>query len=217
MQARLSSTRLQQKALLPLREHESSLSLAMQGVYGVADYHLLACDEQSYDTFTPTALEHHFQITAGSLDDVLERFTQALQCIPPVKYVIRATADNTIVGRSLPRLALEYADHRDVDYLCFSGTPHGSGVEVIRYDALLLAHQRASSSYEREHVTPYIYQHPEQFKVENPPAPMQWCAEEIRSTLDTPEDYARLKAFWAEYQGDFDSIIEEYIQWVRRG
>lgn len=219
MQARLSSTRLQKKALLPLYEGVPSLLLAMEGIYGVADYHILACDLESYDVFTPIARQARFDILTGSLDDVLLRFIQVMRVIPPVKYVIRATADNTIVGRMLPQVALQRAIDSDADYFCFSQTPHGSGVEIIRYDALLEAHQKAVSSHHREHVTAYIYDNRDKFKVETPAAPNLWIGEDIRSTLDTHDDYLRLKAFWSEYYHhfDFSSIIEEYIQWARRG
>ena len=55
----------------------------------------------------------------------------------------------------------------------------------------LTAHREALEGYHREHVTPYIYEHPERFRI------VDYVAEQdlssLRLTLDTPEDLALLR------------------------
>ncbi|NIZ19023.1 cytidylyltransferase domain-containing protein [Entomospira culicis] len=214
MQARLASSRLAQKALLPIYAGKPSLLYAMQGVYGVADAHVLACDVASFSSFEPIAQEAGFAIMAGDADDVLARFAHVAKEYK-VDYVIRATADNLIVGQELVRLALDGAIDSDADYFCFEATAHGSGVEVIRRTVLLDAYANASSPFEREHVTPYIYGHPQRYKVIKPVVESRFFAPDLRSTLDTPEDYTRLVEFFTHRAFPSQTIIEEYIAWMR--
>ena len=76
--------------------------------------------------------------------------------------------------------------------------PRGLDIEVISFDALAKAWQGARNSYEREHVTPYIFEHPAEFKLLSVTGDADYSA--FRWTVDTPEDlkfvqevYARLK------------------------
>jgi spore coat polysaccharide biosynthesis protein SpsF len=62
---------------------------------------------------------------------------------------------------------------------------------VVKAQALLRAEAEASLEAEREHVCPYLYNHPELFRLHRPLAPFVWQHPEIRLTVDTPEDYAK--------------------------
>ena len=60
--------------------------------------------------------------------------------------------------------------------------------------ALECAHQQAHQPYEREHVTPYLYQHPTEFSIHH-----QHWDEDLsphRWTLDTPEDWQFIQAVY---------------------
>jgi spore coat polysaccharide biosynthesis protein SpsF len=64
-------------------------------------------------------------------------------------------------------------------------------------------------------VTPYLYRHPERFRVGEPPCPARWHLPEARVTLDTAEDYERLRALFAElYRGE-PLETEELVAWLR--
>ncbi len=64
--------------------------------------------------------------------------------------------------------------------------PHGLDVEVMRAEALREAAAEAADPYEREHVTPFIYRHPERFRIEGlMRAP---SLAHLRWTVDYPED-----------------------------
>ena len=66
--------------------------------------------------------------------------------------------------------------------------PVGLDAEIFRYQLLVRAWRDATSPYEREHVTPFLYRHPERFRLANlerdPPAP------DLGWTVDTPADFA---------------------------
>lgn len=216
MQARLNSSRLPQKALLPIIDGMPSLLVAMLGLYGVADEHVLACDRAGQVYFNSLAEQSHFQLVVGDEEhDVLSRFIKAMNLFKS-NYVIRATADNLVVGRHLVSLAMEQALLTNADYFCFSKTPYGSGVEVVRSEVLINVHERAKEVHDREHVTSYIYNHPNEFRVIQSEAPNELKASDLRSTLDTVEDYERLKDFFHSKSIFSNNIVEEYISWMRK-
>ena len=72
--------------------------------------------------------------------------------------------------------------------------PRGLDTEVIARGALERAAREAREPHQREHVTPYIYEHPDLFRlasVENPDDRSQ-----LRWTVDTPEDLAFVRAVY---------------------
>jgi spore coat polysaccharide biosynthesis protein SpsF len=64
-------------------------------------------------------------------------------------------------------------------------------VESVAAEALLRAEREAVSPAEREHVCPYLYGHPELFRLHRPLAPRIWQFPSLRLTVDTPEDLLR--------------------------
>jgi spore coat polysaccharide biosynthesis protein SpsF len=65
--------------------------------------------------------------------------------------------------------------------------PRGLDAELFRYSALEKADKEAQQGYEREHVTPYIYQHPDLFRLRN--FASDKGRPDLRWTLDTEKDW----------------------------
>jgi spore coat polysaccharide biosynthesis protein SpsF len=79
----------------------------------------------------------------------------------------------------------------NADYSGYSGLPYGAGVESVCAAALLRAESETASPYDREHVCPYLYTHPDFFSLHRPIAPLRWQGKDIRLTVDTREDFDR--------------------------
>jgi len=73
------------------------------------------------------------------------------------------------------------------------------GAEVVSAAALHAAWREATKDYERQHVTPYIYQHPEQFRLINVESPTDQS--HLRWTVDTKEDLDFVRAIYARLDG----------------
>jgi len=222
LQARLDSTRLPGKSLL-LLDGKPLVFRVMQALNFVpADLRILACPQDSFSAFTPLAEEAGFQIYAGPKEDVLERYCQAIRRFS-IDRVIRATADNPFVFADAAEEINAQAISLNADYSGYSGLPLGAGVESVAAPSLLLASEKAEAVFEREHVCPYLYNHPEQFRLHRPLAPPHWqdkkdCS--IRLTVDTSEDfdravelYASLKNEPERYRGSV--IIKHYAEIFR--
>ena len=194
LQARLDSTRLPGKAMLPL-DGKPLLFRVMEVLNNVpADLRILACSEDSLSAFSPLAKEANFQILAGPKDDVLERYCQVIDRFS-VDRVIRATGDNPFVFTDAASAINAEAMALNADYAGYSGLPYGAGVESVSATALLRARKEAVSPLEREHVCPYLYNHAELFRLHRPLAPIRYqdCSQNgsMRLTVDTQEDYDR--------------------------
>jgi spore coat polysaccharide biosynthesis protein SpsF len=162
-----------------------------------ADLRVLACSEDSKSAFAELADEAGFTLFAGPKEDVLGRFCLVIRNFG-IRHLIRATGDNPFVFTDAAYAITTEALALGADYAGYSGLPPGAGVESVNAQALLRAGTEAGSPYEREHVCPYLYTHPEKFLLHRPLAPQHWKGPEIRLTVDTQQDYEQAQVLYAE-------------------
>jgi spore coat polysaccharide biosynthesis protein SpsF len=195
LQARLDSARLPGKALLPLGG-KPLLFRVMEALKRVkADIRILASPEDCTASLGSLAAEAGFEFLAGPKDDVLGRYCLAVRRFG-IGRVIRATGDNPFVFADAADAINAEASSLDADYAAYAGLPCGAGVESVAAAALLRAGEEASAPFDREHVCPYLYNHPETFLLHRPLAPLRWRGPSIRVTVDTGEDYRRSRALY---------------------
>lgn len=198
VQCRLSSTRLPSKALLPLGSCAEPLVVwtlhAMKKVR--ADSYWLACDDASFAELNPLAEQNGWNCFAGPAEDVLKRFCLAAQKAK-ADIIVRATADNPFLFYEAAQASVEEFVRQSCDYFTYTGLPHGSGVEILSAQALFRADLQtpalggddADAAFEREHVGPALYKHPERFRCLMQSAPAEWNHPGLRTTVDTAADY----------------------------
>jgi spore coat polysaccharide biosynthesis protein SpsF len=127
----------------------------------------------------------------GPLDDVLGRFAGALEAFGPSDHVVRLTGDCPLADPEIIDATIAQHLEAGADYTSNTLTltfPKGQDVEVMKAEHLATAAAETTDPYDREHVTPFLYRHPERFRLANlerrPPLP------DLRWTVDTPEDFA---------------------------
>lgn len=149
----------------------------------------------------------------GSEENVLERFYKCAE-----KYnadiVIRVTCDNPLVDYEAIDLLIDELEHSHLDYITTEGLPLGCSTEVFTFQALETAFQKAGKDYEKEHVTPYIFEHPESFKVEKMNAPAALHHPGMRFTVDTGEDLKLMKAIYHALYRDKPINLRDVIELV---
>ena len=99
-----------------------------------------------------------FQVMCGSEEDVLSRFMDAA-IKTNAEVIVRITADCPLVDPVLIDEAVLKFKNSKVDYLSNVSPPtfpDGLDIEVFTFEALKIASLNARTSYDREHVTPYI-------------------------------------------------------------
>ena len=197
VQCRLSSTRLPRKALLKLGG-KTVLEWTLAAMKKVkADKYYLATDTGSADELESIAKKSGWNFFAGSRDDVLDRFCKVIE-LSKADVVVRATADNPFLfyeaAQELLDAFLAKNAGGSVDYMTWTGLPHGSGVEVFNAHSLITAAAQTVLPYDHEHVGPALYNHTENFTCEFVPAPEKFAFPSLRSTIDVWGDYRRAQA-----------------------
>lgn len=137
------------------------------------------------------------QCFRGSEHDVLDRFYRCAEtCAATV--VVRITADCPVIDAKLVDATIQAFLDDPCDYASNALAPtypRGLDVEAFTMAALSRAWRDARKPYEREHVTPFLYEHPELFRLVSVTAATDYSR--YRWTLDTVEDLELLRAVYA--------------------
>jgi len=198
-QARMSSTRLPGKTLMDLGGVpviDRVLERARRAT--LADDVMIATTEDPSDN---VLVEHLESIGAscvrGSLDDVLSRYVLAANA-SRAETIVRITCDCPLIDPAvIDRVIAAFAEEPEVDYCSNTlvrSFPIGMDVEAFSRAALERANAEAAEPHEREHVTPYLYQRPERFRLRNVEALAGERWPELRLTLDERADFEMLAA-----------------------
>ncbi len=200
IQARMGSTRLPGKTLLRLAgatvlEHVVSRARAARRVDRIV---VATTTNAEDDAIAEECARLRADLERGSASDVLDRYAMACDR-SSADVVLRITADCPLLD---PDVVDEVVDALLAPPQCdyASNTlertfPRGLDVEAVAAPALAAAAREAGDPYEREHVTPFIYDRPERFLLRNVRSSSDWS--HLRWTLDTPADYEYLERVFA--------------------
>jgi spore coat polysaccharide biosynthesis protein SpsF len=200
VQARMGSTRLPGKSLMPVWGEMPLLELVLRRVSAaqeVDEVVLATSDGPGDDVLAALAARLGIAVHRGPELDALERFAGALER-HPADAVVRVTADNPFVDpQSIDELVRFFRRAQPCDYAANlreeSGLPDGSGAEIASADALRRAAREATRADDREHVTSFMYAGPGDFRTASAPPPdPPWPF--VRLDVDTAEDLERMRS-----------------------
>jgi spore coat polysaccharide biosynthesis protein SpsF len=196
IQARVSSRRLPGKILLqlcgrPTLDYLVDALMRAQRLDGIV---LATSTDPSDDQTALFARQRGIPCHRGSLENVALRMLGAGE-EHQARAIVRINGDSPLMDPVIIDPAVPLFDEGPVDIVTNVHPrtfPKGQSVEVIALSALRAAVAAMGSSEEREHVTPYIYAHPELFSIvsfrADPPRP------EIQLSIDDGEDFDRCAA-----------------------
>ena len=158
----------------------------------------------------------------GSEEDVLDRYYQAALAFK-ADIIVRITSDCPLIEPEIiDKVVDEFlCDYPAVDYVSNNITrtfPQGLDVEAIGFDALKKAWQEDDSPVWREHVTPYIWRHPDKFKTRNIADDTDYS--HMRWTVDTIEDLTFVRKIYDHFSNDSFTwrevlyLLEMNPEWV---
>lgn len=194
-QARIDSSRLPGKILRTI-QGQSLLEIHVQRIKAAKTINRLivaTTQEPSIDPVLRILEKTGTEYFQGSMDDVLDRFYQAVKDIRP-DYVVRFTADCPLIDPRLIDKVVQYTLDHQLDYCSNTleeNYPDGQDTEVFRFSALEKAWQEATLPSDREHVTPFIRKNSDvcggnMFKAGNFNDGVQLGS--LRMTVDEPQD-----------------------------
>ena len=210
IQARLGSKRLPNKMLLPFHQGKGVLQLLIENLLEkFKDIPIIiattvnSCD----DKIITLCLKYKITYFRGSEDNVLERFIEIGDKFRLTK-IIRICADNPFLSMNYLEVLIEKFNKSDADYLSFQTsnnipvvkTHYGFWAEGVLLTALKKIQENTNKNIYLEHVTNFIYENLDDFKLEF--YSIDYFIEEnssIRMTLDTFHDYILLKEIYRQF------------------
>jgi len=224
IQARISSTRLPGKVMLDLAG-EPLLTRVINRVQRAKTLNQLivaTTTEPADRAIIELAATRSWAYFLGRENDVLDRYYQAA-IQHQANVVVRITSDCPLIEPEIiDRVVKEFFERQpELDYasnvLPRRTFPRGLDTEVIRFEALEKAWREDNNPEWREHVTPYIYYHPEKFRIHNVVNNKDYSS--FRWTVDTPEDLAFVRQIYDYFGQDYFSwmdvlhVLEKYPEW----
>lgn len=194
LQARVTSSRLPGKVLLPIR-HETAVVLAARRAANLGMRVIVATSDSSADDLLAAILtERGVPVVRGPLDDVLKRFVIATEAMPEDAIVVRLTADNLFPDGAFVGELAEELQRSGRAYVGTSspldGLPYGLSAEAFTVALLRQADREAVSAFDREHVTSWMRRQLPG-RVFRPKA-LREDLSHLRCTMDCVEDYETL-------------------------
>lgn len=211
IQARTGSSRLPQKMILPFYDGKGILDILLSRlrVAGFGDQVIVATTTNGRDdVISKIAKNNNVRCYRGNEDDVLIRFIGAAKEYG-VSQIVRICADNPFLDMSALRKLIEIGLKSDYDYLsyCTSAnvptikTHFGFWSEYTTLAALEKVASLTDDNFHHEHVTIYIYTHPNEFKIELMPIDNMLENKTIRLTIDTLMDFQTQQIIFKDIYG----------------
>jgi spore coat polysaccharide biosynthesis protein SpsF len=152
----------------------------------------------------------------GNQPDALGRFLKALEKYP-AEAVVRVRGDNLFIDPGLiDRLTISAETWAACDYATYHSrdgrpailSPVGIYAEWFKVGALRRAERHAKTPEDRQHVTRYLYSHPEKFNLRLIPAPTEVDREDVRLSIESEED-------WDHVLTLYEALGPERLDWWR--
>ena len=225
VQARVGSTRLPNKVLLPLAGRPllermlERLSRCKELDELVVATTTLAGDR----SLVALAASLGVRCVAGHATDLIDRHLSAAR-MTGADVVVKIPSDCPLIDPRIVDRVIEFFRRAEgrLDYasnLHPASWPDGNDVEVFTRDVLELAYREAQRPYEREHTTPFIWDQPERFRLGN----VSWdrgrdLSRSHRLVVDHPEDLEVVSAVYQalKNQSSEPFSVEEIVDFLER-
>lgn len=227
IQARMSSTRLPGKILKKvldktLLEYQIERVSRCQLVDRIVIATTVNPRDQSIIDLCEKLNISYFQ---GSELDVLDRYYHTAK-LYSAEVIVRITSDCPLIDPEIIDQIIQFylTFYPQYDYVsnCLQRTyPRGMDTEVFSFSALEKAFLKGQQLHEREHVTPFIYNPQNNYKIQN--IAYTENQSHYRWTVDTIEDFTLIEkmiiSFYPSYPNftlkDCLNLLQKYPEWSK--
>jgi len=206
IQARVGSSRLPGKIIMPFIEERSILQIIIENLLEIFPYNKIivaTTDSKKDNVISEHIKPYKVNLFRGDENDVLKRFIDCAGFFQ-VKYIVRICADNPFI---IPHYVLKLFNESlpTDDYLSYAfpdKTPviksHiGLFGEYTNINALIKAYNSTNDLFFKEHVTNYLYTNPSFFNIRFLNLPDKISnRKDIRLTIDSIEDFENMKKLY---------------------
>jgi len=221
IQARTGSSRLPKKVIKKICD-KTVLSHVLERIKQsrfIDDIIVATTTHSRDDVIEHEAKNNNVLIFRGSENDVLARYYYAAK-ENNSDIILRITSDCPLIDPNVADIIIEFYLKNEFDVVTNAGNdisnrtyPRGLDVEVFAFKKLEEAFLNAKEKYQREHVTPYIY--------EKTSKVYYYCNKvdysNYRWTLDTKEDLHLITKIYDNfYKGRHDFYFDDIIEFIKQ-
>lgn len=205
VQARMSSTRLTGKVMLPILG-EPLLFRMIERVKQIkhsVNIVVATSTEKSDNEIVHLCHDKNIMVYQGDLNNLLDRHYQ-VGLITGADVVVKIPSDCPLIDPSIIDKVIDFYLENSGDFDFVSNLhpatyPDGNDVELMSFKALEKSWNEATKPIELEHTTPYFWENPDKFKLGN----VVWetgldYSMSHRFTIDYEEDYQFIKRIYEE-------------------
>jgi spore coat polysaccharide biosynthesis protein SpsF len=197
IEARMTSSRLPGKVLLPALG-EPMLAHLVRRLRAVPSIDAIVIATTANEADQP--IVDFAQTTGvgcfrGSEKNVMSRVLGAAVSAS-ADIIVEITGDCPVIDPDIIEQTIRMFLHNSFDYVSNSvvrSYPDGMDTQVFYLDALQTAAQRTDAALDLEHVSRYIYQHPNEYRIGHLIAPPSLNWQGLGLTLDELDDYSLLR------------------------
>lgn len=220
VQARTSSTRLPEKVLKdiagkPMLGHVIQRLRKSQLIGEI----LIAVGKRKNTPILKLTQKYGVKCFVGSEEDVLDRYYMAARKFK-ADIIVRITSDCPLIDPEVvDKVIKKYIENKErIDYTSNTlkrSYPRGLDTEVFSFKVLEKTWKEAKRPYQREHVTSYIYEHPEIFRIVNVEnnedlSDMRWTVDKEKDLEFIREVYKRL------YKGGKIFLMNDILRLLKK-
>ncbi len=220
IQARMASTRLPNKIMLDLGGKEILWQVVEQCKKANVDDVIVATSTNpENDIIEKFCKENNYSCFRGSENNVLSRYYEAAKKFE-LDVVVRVTSDCPLISPEVINACLDKMDEENTDYasnLAQRSFPRGVDIESFKFETLEKTYELVTDDFQKEHVTPFIYNSPEIFKISHLVADESFeklKKPEYRLTVDTEDDLKLLKIIFNNLYHEKGISIYEVIDFL---
>ncbi|WP_345993159.1 glycosyltransferase family protein [Sulfurimonas sp. HSL-1716] len=212
IQARMTSTRLRAKVMLPLCG-KTILEVMLSRLEEFKENIIVATtDDGSQMPIVELCKRLHVKYFQGDTDDVLARYYHSASKFgaDEKSIIVRCTSDCPLIDAQIVKKTIEFYKNSDARYVCAcqqSGFPRGMDTEVFSFAHLKEAYENAITEHHKEHVTPYIKENVKCASYKNSHDHSRY-----RLTLDEEDDYKAITELYEKLNCETDFSYEKLIE-----
>lgn len=228
VQARMGSTRLPGKVLLPIDDQSMLYHVVRQIKYSkfIKDVIIVTTNSVEDDLIIDFCKKYNVKFFRGSSDDVLDRYYQCakkFQADP----VLRISSDCPLIDPEIIDKVIIKFSKNTYDYVGSNvmkilskwenstcNFPQGMAIEISTFKALEKAWKESKKPSEREHVFPYIQSNPQLFRISN--VVNRSNLSYIRCTVDREEDLRFVREIYKRVNKKMAIHVRDIVKIVKK-
>ena len=209
IQARDGSSRLENKMSRPFYDHFSLLEIILIILIDqFKDMPIVLATTTSKvdDALEEIGLKYQLPVFRGSEQNVLKRMINAAK-VNNIDVIVRVCADNPFLDiESITNLITQHKKTPEIEYVSYEVgkdrpailSHFGFYTELARLEALEKIFTKTEDPIYLEHVTNYIYTHPDEYRLHFIHAPSYvYNRKDLRLTVDTIQDFKLTQRLYA--------------------